>query len=120
MSTSDFDSYSELDDSSEDETDLESEVTVEHPIQSTLTTANGPFPKHVAQVLESFYARGMKVWGKQHRPDIISASETTGLKQSQIEVGVAACKASVHKLKCNQLLIVLHIVRNWTCMVNKL
>ena len=37
----------------------------------------------------------MKGWGKQHRPDIISASEATGLRQSQIEVGVAAYKTGI-------------------------
>ena len=89
-----------LDNSSQDEVsdpdDGESEKTTEHQIQaSPLTIVNGLFPKHVTQVLESFYARGMKGWGKQHRPDIVSASEATGLEQSQIEVRVAACKIGI-------------------------
>ena len=45
-----------------------------------------PFPKHITQVLESFYARGMRGWGKQYRSDIASAAGATGLEQSQIEV----------------------------------
>ncbi len=44
-----------------------------------------PFPKHVIQVLESFYLRGMTGWGKQYRSDIASAAGATGLEQSQIK-----------------------------------
>lgn len=37
-------------------------------------------------MLEMFYARGMRGWGKQHSADVESAAEATDLKQSQIEV----------------------------------
>lgn len=101
QSDSDFESNSELDteasaDGLSDHDDWESEeLTVKQSDEASIThTANTPFPKHVAQILESFYARGMKGWGKLHRPDIIRASEATGLKQSQIEVGSSGSAAS--------------------------
>ena len=43
-----------------------------------------PFPKHITQVLESFYVCGMTGWGKKYRSDIASAAGATGLEQSQI------------------------------------
>ena len=98
---SDSDSYSnltsDLDSSLEDASALDGEsddqdlgsvtVVVEPPQASLQATASGqPFPEHVIQVLESFYARGMRGWGKQHSADVESAAEATGLKRSQIEV----------------------------------
>ena len=46
------------------------------------------FPENVTQILELYYARGMRGWGKRHTADILSASNATGLKQAQIEVRV--------------------------------
>ena len=72
MSTSDFDSYSELDDL--DDADLESEVT---PDSDHSHHCKWPIPQACGS---GSLARGIKGWEKQHRPDIISASEATGLR----------------------------------------
>ena len=55
-----------------------------HCSQATIAhRAHGSqFPNDVTQVLESYYARGMRGWGKQHSADIASACKATGQAQT--------------------------------------
>ena len=96
MSSTDFS------DNLSDELDSQSDISADEALddaqnlptepghsRTTLALASGQqFPEDVTQILESYYARGMRGWGKQHTAEIMSASKATGLKQAQIEVRV--------------------------------
>ena len=81
MTEDQLESRSQSDVDTEDHTDLVSLVKYQ------------PFPKHITQVLESFYTRGMRGWGKKHASAIDAAAGATGLAQSQIEVSIILTRA---------------------------
>lgn len=50
------------------------------------TKAGRPFPKHISNVLESMYNRGMTGWGSKHSEAVDEALESTGLNIEQLKV----------------------------------
>lgn len=85
-------------------------------------SAGHPFPKHVTQVVDFFYIRGMRGWGKQHIADInraareeLQVSNKAKCRSLWYLSGKAACRSPCWVVYRDSWIIVIPVVIAYHC-----